>query len=310
MNPESVAEATNTALRIASDTRLTAERRRRLQEYMTTRVLGPAGMCCQHLEECKASIRAGDRFDAGQLSHVGHHYDLRIDETDVRIMVVGQEPGLWSLDPAIHHRQGVSLQERYELIHDDSGIHARYYADTGHPARNPHMRGTTSALRLLLGRGLGTDHDDEFLESITGERFHIFDAYALVNVLLCAAGPPNSSRGRSSSTMRRNCLAHFDATMQILEPTIVILQGIGVRKWLRPSIDPASETAITQQVSTAKLSGVPTVLCSLTHPSAYGLQGWGSSLDRPYLLNTVAPALQTALTRLHETVQPGSHNRR
>jgi len=67
------------------------------------------------------------------------------------------------------------------------------------------MRGTTSALRTILGDGPGADHEGEFVHTVDGERFHVFDAFALVNVLLCSAGPP-ASMGRSTTTMRRNCL--------------------------------------------------------------------------------------------------------
>lgn len=77
-----------------------------------------------------------------------------------------------------------------------SGLKSRYYAGGGHPGRNPHMRGTTSALRILFGNGLGADWEGEFVTTVNGERFHVFDAFALVNVLLCSAGPPRSSTGR------------------------------------------------------------------------------------------------------------------
>lgn len=86
--------------------------------------------------------------------------------------MVGQENG--------GTRTSISLQERYEEIHDISGLARRYYADSEHPARNPHMRGTTSALRVILGKGVGAAWDDEFVHTTQGERFHVFDAFALV----------------------------------------------------------------------------------------------------------------------------------
>lgn len=159
------------------------------------------------------------------------------------------------------------------------------------------MRGTTSALRILLGLGLGTDHATESLQTADGSSFHLFDAFALVNVLLCAAGPPNSSQGRSTAVMRRNCLGHFDATMRILNPTIVILQGRGVRKWLSPSIEPGTERHIAEGVSAVTISGIHAVVCSLTHPSAHSPLGWGGRLDSPYLSNVVQPALIAAVPR-------------
>lgn len=283
-------------MRIAVDVAQTAKRLTKLRKYMDEHVYRPgAGMCCQHFAECQGSVPSGYRFDYGQLSHVGRHYDLSADGLALRIVVVGQEPGLWSLDGA--PREGVSLEERYRRIHDHSGRKARYYKTGGHPGRNPHMRGTTSALRILFGRGLGTDYEGEFLMSTEGERFHIFDGFALVNVLICSAGQPDSSRGQSSRTMRKNCLKHFETTIEFLEPTIVILQGRGVREWLKPSIAAESRTA-TDAVSRATLAGIDVVLCSFTHPSAHAPHGWGNRIDGEYLCNTVKPGLETALKLL------------
>ena len=39
-------------------------------------------------------------------------------------------------------------------------------------SRNPHMKGTTSALRIVFGAELGTDHDGEMID-VNGERIHI-----------------------------------------------------------------------------------------------------------------------------------------
>ena len=139
------------------------------------------------------------------------------------------------------------------------------------------MRGTTSALRILLGQGLGSDYTGEFLQTSDGARVHLFDAFALVNILLCASGPPGSSQGRSTATMRRNCLEHFDATMRILCPTIVILQGRGVQRWLRPSIQRDTEQRIAEGVSVVTISGIDAIACSLTHqpaPHSDGGIGW------------------------------------
>ncbi len=67
-----------------------------------------------------------------------------------------------------------------------SGLDCRFKAGGDYQARNPHMRGTANVLRLLFGIPLGADHNSEFM-MIEGERIHIFDAFALVNYLLCSA---------------------------------------------------------------------------------------------------------------------------
>ena len=66
---------------------------------------------------------------------------------------------------------------------------------------------------------------------------HIFDGFAIVNALLCSAvkKPPagrNAGKGASSRLMRNNCARHFCRTMEILEPTVIVAEGQGVRSWI------------------------------------------------------------------------------
>lgn len=52
--------------------------------------------------------RTGSPFHVGQMSHIGRHYDLEIEECPTRIVLVGQEYG---------KTQGcVSLSKRSERI--------------------------------------------------------------------------------------------------------------------------------------------------------------------------------------------------
>jgi hypothetical protein len=228
---------------------------------------------------------------------VGKRYDLRLGRRPLRIVVVGQEYGMWSaFEGKQVGRQHVTLEERYKQVHGRTGLSGRYYKERGARPRNPHMRGTTSALRILLGKGLGADHDGEFVTTADGEQFHIFDAFALVNVLLCSAGPPRSSEGRSSPTMRRNCLRHLRATLEILEPTVIVLQGGGVERWTAPVFE--VERLITKHLAEAWLGDNRTLLCRFSHPSARGDKRWGDRLDRPYLRKVVAPTLRNVREHL------------
>ena len=96
------------------------------------------------------------------------------------------------------------------------------------------MRGTTSALRVLLGQGVGTDHGGEFIHPIKGKPFHIFDGFALVNRLPCSAGPVKKQPGSANAneaSRAGTAVTTFSATLTILQPTIVILQGKAVEKW-------------------------------------------------------------------------------
>jgi hypothetical protein len=156
------------------------------------------------------------------------------------------------------------------------------------------MRGTTSALRVIFGKGLGKNWEEELIQTCDGEPFHIFDAFALVNVLLCGAHPPKSARGRATKVMKQNCLKHFAATMKILQPTLLVLQGHGVLKWLSPVLGLMDERA--PHLSEARLAGNRVLVCHFSHPAARGSLSWGNRLDAPYLLEVMEPTLRLAVS--------------
>ena len=130
----------------------------------------------------------------------------------------------------------------------------------------------------------------------SGRPFHIFDGFALVNVLICSAGPKGSSIGRSTPTMRGNCLAHFTATRAILQPTILVLQGKGVARWTAPVLE--TRKIVSPELIEASRPGGRVLVCRFSHPSARGSLRWGDRLDAPYLLDVVEPTLNLALRNL------------
>jgi hypothetical protein len=200
-------------MKLTSDPARTAARQRALDEYMSVNVLAEEFRCCLY-GQCKDSHSG--TFYEGQLHHLGRHYDLLYDDSPLRVIVVGQEYG--------HPPARVDAQTRYNRIMR-SGLESRFKAEAGREARNPHMRGTTNVLRLLFDLDLAADYDSEFLP-INGERVHIFDAFGLVNYLLCSAvGTDGSKRGRATRTMRSNCQAHFREVMRILDPSVLVVQG-------------------------------------------------------------------------------------
>lgn len=277
---------------------LPATRRRivKLRNYVATNLLIEDTFICPHHTECRNSRKPGDAFREGVMSHVGRHFDLYVDGNPLRIVVVGQESG-WPRGPGAR-KQGrrVSLDDRYTAIHDISGRKRRYYSEQDHPGRNPHMRGITSALRVIFGQGLGVDYDDEFVFPSNGRPFHIFDGFALVNRLLCSAGPRDSSQGRPTPTMFQRCLEHFKATASILEPTLVILQGGQVRKWTESVFAPSRSYG--DHLYETRLDGRRLLVCTFSHPSAHGALRWGDILEAPYLTNVVVPTLNDAVRRL------------
>jgi hypothetical protein len=167
------------------------------------------------------------------------------------------------------------------------------------------MKGCTNALRLLFGLGLGSNHDDEFID-IGEAAVHSFECFALVNFFLCSAvsekaDPLSKMRrigakaGRASVTMSQNCAHHFHKALEILAPTLIIAQGVGVRKRMQQTISMA-KTVPTNCVEWIKIGQTDAVLVSLSHPSAHAPLSWGRNASSEYLLETVEPAIEKAVS--------------
>jgi hypothetical protein len=254
-----------------------------LQRYVECSLLREGKFICSHYDECLASKRIDHDFLEGTMSAVGRCFDLLRGDKPLRVVVVGQEAA----------DRLVTLEKRRFQIPPER----RYYAEPGHKGRNPHMRGTTSALRVIFGKDLGRDYKGEWVYPENDKKFHIFDGFALVNRLLCFAGPKGSRQGRATPTMVRNCGDHLRETLSILEPTILILQG------KKAAI---IETVLTRGdtygdfVHEAFVGEHRMVVCTFSHPSARDIEGqpplrWGGNLDAPYLTEVVEPTLQEAL---------------
>jgi hypothetical protein len=292
--PPLSASSTSEPLRLGSHPGDTAARIRAMDDYMAANVLSGRQFVCERFASCRAS-HAGDYYE-GQLHHVGSHFDLTLNGHAFCIVVVGQEYG-----------NGPALVTRHDRTHDvvvSTGHGKRFRTDGDFPARNPHMRGTTSLLRLLVGRNAGGDYGGEWLV-LDEQRIHIFEAFALVNFLLCSAidtgqGRTGSKHGRSSGVMQANCADHFLAVVALLEPTVVVAQGKGVRNWMRPVLgDPVSTSPNLERAS---FGGHSCLLASFAHPSVPSRENWGTDERRPYLLDVVGPTVRA----IHHAVLIGS----
>jgi hypothetical protein len=280
-----------------SDPARTAQRVAALDTYFRGAVLDGDTFRCRHAADCRGSY-PGTLLE-GQLHHVGTHYDLTVNGVPTRIVVVGQEYG--------HGRAHVSLRERSDMICGFAHRH-RFKKQDGLPARNPHMRGTTSLLRLLLGCGLGTDYNGEFV-TVSDEPVHIFETFALANFLLCSAvsgshrqGFHGGQHGRSTPVMREGCAEHFRTALTLLQPTILIAQGLAVRRWLDLVLDEAELIPGTLPLERVRIGETRALLASFVHPAAATCDNWGGNAEQPYLLKTVAPtvaALRDAAKMLH-----------
>lgn len=261
-----------------------------LTDYMDRSVLGPHGFLCSSADDCRRSVLLGrdgkeriDRsFSEGQLSHVGEHYDLLLDGLPLRILVVAMETGRDDV--------GVTMPERRLQLARSAAL--------PFGSRNPHMRGTTSLLRSCLGRAPSDDRVGEMIELPDElDPVHIFDCYAMADIRLCSATLAGTSTSKGTRVMSRNCIRHLAATIEILEPTLIVVQGIPVAEDLATLISRSER--ITSELSMVAISGVPAALACFTHPSAKSLhQHWGRLTSADYLWNTVLPTVKLARERL------------
>lgn len=261
---------------------------------MAAHVLGHRGMVCASYVDCVQSHRG--QFFEGQLHHVGRHFDAFLDGRPLRVLVVGQEYG--------NRPARVTLSDRYQDVAVRTGLQKHFRRAGVAEGRNPHMRGTTSLLRLIFGRDPGDRHEQEFFET-PGGRVHLYDMFALVNSLLCSAiadgeSDTGSKHGRSTPTMQANCARHFVQTMEILEPTLVVAQGKGTLQWMTPSL--RDERVVSDTLRWARIGQHSMLLATFSHPSAQGQLNW-AELSRPYLHNVVAPTIRAAR---HLLLGPGA----
>ncbi|HEY4451356.1 MAG TPA: hypothetical protein VGN13_07150 [Solirubrobacteraceae bacterium] len=259
---------------LRSDPRSTQRRYDELAAYMHDHVLSPEGFCCASEASCRGSLGAADAFAAGQLSHVGHHYDLFAGERPLRVLVLGMDTG--------RPDGGVTLEQRRQQVYDR--------VPEPFSRRNPHMRGTTLALRVLLGREQWDDRAEESLVGLGREPVHLLDAYAMANSRLCSAFKPGSTKSRGTPRMSANCLRHLDATLAILVPQVVVIQGAAVRTAIQPLVRRAE--ALGPSLERAELPNGEVLLASFAHPSYPGPKfnwSWPSS---PYFQAVVLPTLR------------------
>lgn len=251
-----------------------------LQDYLAAHVLDTRGsFICSSARSCKASAqrRPGTAFLEAQGHSVGPAYDLAT-ETGVpfRVLVIPMEVG--GSNPENHHR---TVEQRTRDILASGGLPFR--------ARNPHMKGVTFALRLAFG--LPVDDDAaEHLHFIDGTTAQLFSCFAMTNLLMCSAVAAGTMSSRSNSVMRANCSRHMLATVEILQPTLVISQGAGLQSPLRTAL--GVTRVISPNLSECELNGDRFVWASFHHPT----RNW-SALTHRYLHDTVTPTIEQARSR-------------
>ncbi len=225
------------------------------------------------------------------MSYVGANYDMRANGREWRIMIVGME-----------RSEGPDLFDR-ELRSRD---HDRALAPD---LKNKHMLGTKFALRLAYGREPGIDRFGDQLLFDNGSFAHIFECYALVNLRLCSAVKKNQKTGQLTKEalpapkMYQQCARHLKATVDILQPNLVLLQTTNPvaiesleasmieRSVLREGRNEAGH--LLSKLTLATIGRTQTLVAVLNHPSHRSRSWW--RINDPYSAGSVRPTIDAAL---------------
>jgi hypothetical protein len=267
----------------------------RLQSYLTKHVWDPntrrawADFTCEYKNQCKASAaKRRASFHAAQGHAVGDCYDLRTaDGAPFRVLIVPMEAG--------GGETYFSVEGRTEKVRESGRLPFQ--------KRNAHMKGVTLALQLALGLPYddqnGTpfiDHETERVKFIKGKDAHLFDCFAMANLLLCSAVlKKGSQKSLAPQVMRDNCVHHSKETIGILKPTLVISQGWGLVPTLQANF--GEVRAIKHKLdkcllADCELDGDRFVWAGLWHPTRF----W-STINQRYFKETAAPAIERARER-------------
>ena len=209
------------------DRAMSKRRAKRLQSYLTKHVWDPStrrawpDFICASKRDCKASaVNCGASFHEAQGHAVGECFDLSTaGGVPFRVLVVPMESG--------GGERYFGVEGRTEKVRESGRLPFQ--------ARNPHMKGVTLALRLALGVPYEDrygnpliDRETEQVNFTDGTHAHLFECFAMANLLLCSAvKEEGSQKSLATSVMRKNCSRHLMKTVEILRPTLVISQGWG-----------------------------------------------------------------------------------
>ena len=96
--------------------------------------------------------------------------------------------------------------------------------------------------------------------------------------------------------MRNNCARHFCRTMEILEPTVIVAEGQGVRSWIGGPLGLGSKPTSVYEgpaiPEVARIAGERVDILTFNHLSAAGQSAWwGRLIDSPYLKEVVEPTI-------------------
>lgn len=192
------------------------QRAKRLQSYLTKHVWDPStrrawpDFICASKDDCRVSaVSRGASFHEAQGHAVGSCYELSTARgVPLRVLVVPMDAG--------GGERYFSVEGRTECVRNSARLPWRQ-RDPEEGFRNAHMKGVTLALRLALGLPCADqygrpliDHETERVRFTDSTEAHLFECFALANLLLCSAVPkPGSQKSLATSVMRANCIRHW-----------------------------------------------------------------------------------------------------
>ena len=242
-----------------------------LESYLAENVWNSdQGFICLSGKVCRRSAhrQPGVGFYEAQGHMVGPCYDLEADGRPFRVLIIPME--------TVTKHQHTTVKRRTEAV-----------LRAIHGPRDAQMRGVMFALRLAFGipyRALDKEHIDFDNDDTPA---HLFESFAMTNLLLCSAVVKETKSSRSTGMMRGSCSRHMRATIGILQPTLVISQGVRLDETLRASLGVTHP--INEHVAACDLDGNSFAWVSLRHPT----RNW-NSVNQPYLKAVVAPAITQA----------------
>lgn len=256
----------------AVDHSTSQRKRQELEDYFAKNVWNDdEGFVCLSGKMCRTSAlkKPDASFYEGQGQAVGSSYVVHEDGTPLRVLVIPMEYGTT--------RRGVSWEERSKEV-EKAG-------EKPFKNLNPHMRGVLFTLQLAYGLPVGESGATKLPSATEAASPHLFEAYAMVNMLWCSAVKTGSMSSRSTGMMRASCARHMRATIDILQPTLVISQGTGLDETLRSSL--GVREPINENVALCELDGQRFVWSSLRHPTL----SWHST-KYPYFDEVVRPTIE------------------
>jgi len=240
--------------------------------------------------------------------HIGEKYDCLVNknnlETPFRLLIMGLE----ALD-----EKGISMEQRSAQILTE----AAYLKKS-----NPHMKGTTLLLQYIIHDLLGYPLTDEEYIGEKNLYNHIFNYFTLSNWHITGCFKEGTNKPNRPAQMNKIAVQNFIKQIDILEPSLVILQGktisledftkkysddearwVGLQQDKRPNDLPKADNYMVYVPNDKNKFKTPVI--KFVHPSDRGKKAnpWYKP-DAPYLNDIIKPVFKEVIVNYGKYIQP------